>query len=230
MSLDDVRRDIDRIDDQIVGLLAQRQQHVERAAAYKSDEAEVRAPERRVQMMERLHGRALENGVDPGVVALVYGTIVDAFVDLERREHATLRDIDRSVTPRTQRVGSGSPFEASIGFSRALRTGGGRVLVSGTGPVWPDGSCPEDAATQARRCFQIITDALTAVGAGLADVVRTRMFLTDSAVADEVGSVHGQLLADARPAATMLVVAGLLDPRWKVEIEVEAEVGGRAAP
>jgi enamine deaminase RidA (YjgF/YER057c/UK114 family) len=122
-----------------------------------------------------------------------------------------------------KRVSSGSPFEATIGFSRAVRVGD-RVLVSGTAPVWPDGSCPDDAETQARRCFEIITEALAEAGASVADVVRTRMFLTDAADADAVGRVHGELFADIRPAATMVVVVALLDPRWKVEIEAEAVV------
>jgi enamine deaminase RidA (YjgF/YER057c/UK114 family) len=102
-----------------------------------------------------------------------------------------------------QRIASGSPFEPTIGFSRAMRVGD-RVLVSGTGPVVPDGRCPDDA------------------GAPLDDVVRTRMYLTSADVAAAVGSVHGELFADVRPAATMIVVAGLLDPAWKVEIEAEA--------
>jgi enamine deaminase RidA (YjgF/YER057c/UK114 family) len=128
------------------------------------------------------------------------------------------------VTDRL-RISSGSPFEPRIGFSRAVRSGG-RVLVSGTGPVWPDGSCPDDADLQARRCFEIIAGALEEAGSGLADVVRTRMFLTSAEDADAVGRVHGELLAAARPAATMVVVAGLLDPRWRVEIEAEAEDPG----
>jgi enamine deaminase RidA (YjgF/YER057c/UK114 family) len=119
------------------------------------------------------------------------------------------------------RISSGSPFEATIGFSRAVRVGE-RVLVSGTAPVWPDGSCPDDVATQARRCLEIITTALAEAGASAADVVRTRMFLTDAADADAVGTVHGEVFGDVRPAATMVVVAALLDPRWKVEIEAEA--------
>jgi enamine deaminase RidA (YjgF/YER057c/UK114 family) len=127
------------------------------------------------------------------------------------------------VSGRRKRIGSGSPFEPTIGFSRAIRCGS-RVLVSGTGPVQADGSCPEDAATQARRCFEIIGQALADAGAGLGDVVRTRMFVTDPAVAEEVGAVHGELFAQVRPAATMVVVAALLDPRWKVEIEAEAEL------
>lgn len=122
-----------------------------------------------------------------------------------------------------QRVRSGSVFEGAIGFSRAVRVGE-RVLVSGTAPVWGDGSCPGDAGVQARRCFEIIADALAEVGAGLADVVRTRMFLVDPCDADLVSAVHGQLFAETRPAATMVIVAGLLDPRWKVEIEAEAVV------
>ncbi len=158
----------------------------------------------------------------------VYTTLIDAFIELERREHAALTSASPAATGarQPQRVSSGSPFEATIGFSRAVRTGS-RVLVSGTGPVWPDGSCADDAATQAQRCFEIISEALTAAGADLADVVRTRMFLTDRAVANEVSAIHGQLFADHRPAATMVVVAGLLDPRCKFEIEAEADMGDR---
>jgi enamine deaminase RidA (YjgF/YER057c/UK114 family) len=120
-------------------------------------------------------------------------------------------------------VSSGSPFEATIGFSRAVRVGN-RILVSGTAPVWPDGSCPEDAAVQARRCFEVILTALAEAGAGAADVVRTRMFLTSAEDADAVSGVHGEIFGQSRPAATMVVVAALLDPRWKVEIEAEAEL------
>ncbi|MDQ2880492.1 MAG: RidA family protein [Actinomycetota bacterium] len=122
-------------------------------------------------------------------------------------------------------VASGSPFEKAIGFSRAVRVGD-RVLVSGTGPVWPDGSCSDDAAVQARRCFEITAEALAQAGASLTDVVRTRMFLVDPFAADAVGAVHGELFAEIRPAATIVIVAGLLDPRWKVEIEAEAVVAG----
>jgi enamine deaminase RidA (YjgF/YER057c/UK114 family) len=101
---------------------------------------------------------------------------------------------------------------------------GDRVLVSGTAPVWPDGSCPGDAAVQARRCLEIIGEALAEAGAGLEDVVRTRMFLTDAADAPAVGAVHGEVLGRVQPAATMVVVAALLDARWRVEIEAEAIV------
>ena len=118
-------------------------------------------------------------------------------------------------------MSSGSPFEATIGFSRAVVTGD-RVLVSGTAPVWPDGSCAVDAATQTRRCIEIIAAALDEAGTSLACVVRTRMFLVDAADVDAVSRVHGEVFADVRPAATMVLVAGLLDPRWRVEIEAEA--------
>lgn len=124
-----------------------------------------------------------------------------------------------------QRIASGSPFEKTIGFSRAVRVGN-RVLVSGTGPVWPDGSCPDDAATQARRCFEIIGAALAEAGASSEDVIRSRVLLVDLADAETVSAVHGELYADTRPAATFVAVAGLLDPRWKVEIEAEAVIQG----
>ncbi len=123
-----------------------------------------------------------------------------------------------------QHISSGSPFEPVIGFSRALRADE-RVWVSGTGPVWPDGSCSDSAGTQARRCFEIIVAALTEAGADLWDVVRTRMYLTSADDSDAVAAVHGELFGEIRPAATMVVVAALLDPRWKIEIEAEALIG-----
>ncbi len=127
------------------------------------------------------------------------------------------------MTDQRIHVISGSSFEEMFGFSRAVRVGS-RVFVSGTAPVWADGSCSEDPSDQAHRCFEIIAAALFEVGAGLADVVRTRMFLTSAQDSGAVGAVHRELLGSVRPAATMVVVAALLDPRWKVEIEVEAAV------
>jgi enamine deaminase RidA (YjgF/YER057c/UK114 family) len=91
--------------------------------------------------------------------------------------------------------------------------------------VWPDGSCDPDPAVQARRCFEIILAALSETGATAQDVVRTRMFITDVAHGDAVGAAHGEVFRQVRPAATMVVVSGLLDARWKVEIEAEAIVG-----
>ena len=135
---------------------------------------------------------------------------------------ARRRSDRRGVTER-HRVASGSPYENTIGFSRAVRVGN-RVLVSGTGPVWPDGSCDQDPEVQARRCFEIIVAALRNAGAEPGHVVRTRMFVTRPAYAEAVGRAHAEYLGDARPAATMVVVNALLDPRWKVEIEAEAIV------
>jgi len=122
-----------------------------------------------------------------------------------------------------QNVSSGSPFEATIGFSRAVRVGD-RVVVSGTAPIWPDGSCDPDPAVQARRCLEIIIGALAEVGSQPKHVVRTRMFITDAGYGDAVGRAHGEVFGDVRPAATLVVVAALLDPRWVVEIEAEAVV------
>jgi enamine deaminase RidA (YjgF/YER057c/UK114 family) len=119
------------------------------------------------------------------------------------------------------RIHGDSPYEEPIGFSRAIRVGD-RVLVSGTGPVWPDGGCDPDPGVQARRCFELILRALEEAGARAADVVRTRMFIVDAADAEAVGEAHAEAMAEARPAATMVVVSGLLDPRWRVEIEAEA--------
>jgi enamine deaminase RidA (YjgF/YER057c/UK114 family) len=127
--------------------------------------------------------------------------------------------------PRRQRVSSGSPFEPQIGFSRALRVGR-HVFVSGTAPVWPDGSCDPNPGVQARRCLEIILAALDEAGAGAGDVVRTRTFLTDAADAGVVGAAHGEVFGDIRPASTMVAVSALLDPRWKVEIEAEALIDG----
>ena len=120
-----------------------------------------------------------------------------------------------------QHISSGSPWEPKIGISRALLVGD-RVLVSGTAPIWPDGSCDPDPAVQARRCFEIITAALREAGAEPGDVVRTRMFITDAADGEAIGAAHAEAFGEARPVSTMVVVSGFLDPRWKVEIEAEA--------
>lgn len=102
---------------------------------------------------------------------------------------------------------------------------GDRVMVSGTGPIWPDGTVDPDPAAQATRCLSIILEALAAAGARPEDVVRTRMFLVEAADWEAVGRAHGAIFGDIRPAATMVVVAALLDDRWRVEIEAEAIIG-----
>ncbi|WP_114226694.1 MULTISPECIES: RidA family protein [Sphingomonas] len=125
------------------------------------------------------------------------------------------------MTARSRTTGP-SPYEIAYGFSRAVRVGD-PILISGTAPVEPDGSStPGDAAAQARRCFTIILTAIEELGGTAADVVRTRMYITDPADADAVGAVHGELFGDVRPAATMVVVAALLRDEWRVEIEAEA--------
>ena len=125
---------------------------------------------------------------------------------------------------RPKRISSGSPFEGRIGFSRAARVGD-RVLVSGTAPVWPDGSCDPDPEVQAARCIEIIAEALEEAGAALADVVRSRQFIGSPEDAEAVGRAHAAAFAASGPASTMVVVAALLDPRWRVEIEAEAVIG-----
>jgi enamine deaminase RidA (YjgF/YER057c/UK114 family) len=120
-----------------------------------------------------------------------------------------------------QLVASGSPYEKTVGFSRAVRVGN-RVIVAGTAPIWPDGSCDPDPEKQADRCWQIILAALAEAGAGPEHVVRTRQYITDASFNEAVGRAHGKIFADIRPASTMVVVAALIDPRWKVELEAEA--------
>ena len=120
-----------------------------------------------------------------------------------------------------ERVSSGSPYEPKIGFSRAVRVGD-RILVSGTAPILPDGSCDPDPESQAMRCLSIIIEALEQLGAGPEHVVRTRTYLTNAKDWEAVGRAHGSVFSETKPASTMIVVSGFLDPRWKVEIEAEA--------
>jgi len=122
-----------------------------------------------------------------------------------------------------QLISSGSPYELTVGYSRAVRVGD-RVVVAGTAPQWPDGRVEPDPGVQARRCFEIIAQALGDAGASLADVVRSRVYLVDAADFAPVSTVHGEVFRDIRPANTTVVVAELLDPAWKVEIEVEAVI------
>jgi enamine deaminase RidA (YjgF/YER057c/UK114 family) len=119
------------------------------------------------------------------------------------------------------RVPSGRPDGAEVGFSRAVSVDD-RIFVSGTSPIWPDGTVDPSVSAQSRRVFDIIGSALAGLGSGFHDVVRTRIFLTDAADMAEVARVHGEVFNAVRPATTAVIVAGLLDPRWKVEIEVEA--------
>jgi enamine deaminase RidA (YjgF/YER057c/UK114 family) len=122
-------------------------------------------------------------------------------------------------------ISSGSPYEPRYGFSRAVRIDD-RVLVAGTAPIWPDGSVDPDPGAQTRRCLEIMLAALAEAGGRREDVVRTRTFITDPALADAVGEAHGEVFGEIRPASTMVVVAALLDPRWVVETELEAVLSG----
>lgn len=119
-------------------------------------------------------------------------------------------------------ISGSSPYEPIIGFSRAVRIGN-TVHVSGTGPVGADNA---DAATQTRHVLGIIEKSLTEAGATMKDVVRTRMFLSRVEDWEAIGRAHGEFFGDIRPAATM-VVAQLLNPAWRVEIEAEAVIGDK---
>jgi len=119
-------------------------------------------------------------------------------------------------------VASGSPYESVIGFSRAA-VAGHHVSVAATAPIMPDdGEPPADAYGQAKRSLEIIVAALAEAGASAADVVRTRCYLVAAEDWQEVGRAHGEVFADVRPASSMIVVTGFLDPRWRVEIEADA--------
>lgn len=125
-----------------------------------------------------------------------------------------------------QKISSGSPYEPRLGISRAVRAG--RIIaVSGTAPIGPDGKNVGrgDASAQARRCFEIVREALAKAGGSLDDVVRTRVLLTRIEDWEEVGKVHGEFFGTVRPANTTMQVAGFIDPEWLVEVEVDAIVG-----
>ena len=121
-------------------------------------------------------------------------------------------------------VSSGAPWERTYGYSRAV-VAGRHIYVSGTAPIMPDGADPpSDAYGQARRCLEIIIGALAEAGARAEDVVRTRVYLVEADHYDEAFRAHAEVFGDARPATAGLVVAGLLDPRWLVEIEADAVI------
>ncbi len=122
-------------------------------------------------------------------------------------------------------ISSGSPFESRYGFSRAVRHGD-HVFVAGTAPIWPDDFVDPDPKVQAHRCLEIMLAALAEAGGSAEDVVRTRMFITHPEDVSAVGEAHGEVFDQIRPAATMVVVAALLSPRWKVEMELEAVLTG----
>ena len=125
-----------------------------------------------------------------------------------------------------QRVFSGAPWEARVGYCRALRSGN-RIFVTGTASV-KDGAvyAPGGAYAQTKRCLEIIEEALAELGAGLSNVVRTRMFVTDISRWEDFGRAHGEAFADHPPTTTMVEVRALIDPEMLIEIEADALVEG----
>lgn len=126
-----------------------------------------------------------------------------------------------------ERFGSGGPYEQFYGYSRVVRAGDRLVTAGSTATVDGVVTGIGDPYAQTLTAFRVALDALATAGARPEDVIRTRMYVTDRAHADAAGRAHGELFASIRPAATLLVVAGLLDPAMLVEVEAEAYVGGR---
>jgi enamine deaminase RidA (YjgF/YER057c/UK114 family) len=120
--------------------------------------------------------------------------------------------MDRQIVPAV------SPMAATVGYSRAVRDGR-HVEVGGTAPIGTDATDPYG---QAKRCLEIIGHALAELGAKPEHVVRTRVYLLDAADWEEVGRAHGEVFGQTKPTTSFVVVAGLLDPAWRVEIEAEA--------
>ena len=124
-----------------------------------------------------------------------------------------------------QNISSGSPYEPRLGISRAVRSG--RIIaVAGTAPIGSDGNTvgKGDAAAQARRCIEIVANALEQSGASLSDVIRTRILLTRIEDWERVGLVHGEFFGSIRPANTVMQVTRFIDPEWLVEIEADAVI------
>lgn len=124
-----------------------------------------------------------------------------------------------------QHVSSGSPYESIIGISRAVRAGG-LICVAGTAPLDAEGRtvAPGDPERQARRCFEIVARALEELGAGLSNVVRTRILLTRIEDWERVARVHGEFFRDVRPVNTVMQVSRFIDPDWLVEVEADAVI------
>ena len=122
-------------------------------------------------------------------------------------------------------ISSASPYEPSIGFSRAVRVGN-LISISGTAPIGPDGQTVSQGnpSVQARRCFEVIQAALEDAGSSLLDVIRTRILLKNIDDCEGVAQVHGEFFRDVRPASTIVQVSRFIDPDWLVEIEADAVI------
>jgi enamine deaminase RidA (YjgF/YER057c/UK114 family) len=121
-----------------------------------------------------------------------------------------------------RRISGYGPFEPVMGYSRAV-VAGNHVFVAGTAPIPPDGSePPEGAYEQTRLCFEIILGALERAGARAEDIVQTRVYLVDAGAFDDMARAHGEIFGEIRPVNTTVVIAGLVDPRWLLEIEALA--------
>ena len=124
-----------------------------------------------------------------------------------------------------QNISSGSPYEPLLGFSRAVQVGG-TITLAGTAPIGPKGETVGvgDPAAQTRRCIEIAEQTLQQAGASLADVIRTRIYVVRREDWEAIGRAHGEAFGAIRPASTMVVVSGFIDPDWLVEIEFDAVV------
>lgn len=133
---------------------------------------------------------------------------------------------DEAERGKVERAFSGAPWEKKVGYCRALRVGN-RIFVTGTAPVTDEGGvhAPGDAYAQTRRCLEIIREALEELGAGMEEVVRTRIYVTDISRWEEYGRAHGEVFGEHPCATTMVEVAGLIDPGMLVEVEADAIVG-----
>jgi enamine deaminase RidA (YjgF/YER057c/UK114 family) len=131
----------------------------------------------------------------------------------------------QNITLQRMNYHSAAPWERIVGYSRAVRTGP-FIAVTGCAAIGPDGELvgEGDPYTQAKRCIEIIHEALQSAGASLEDVVRTRMFVTDIDQWEEIGRAHQEAFGDIMPATTMVEVSRLIDPRMLVEIEADAIV------
>lgn len=143
--------------------------------------------------------------------------------NLESKPPETPEPAPKTATPSPRRAFSGAPWEARVGYCRAIRVGA-QIAVTGTASVGEDGRvhAPGDAHAQARRCLEIIARALTELDAGMADVIRTRIFVTDISRWEEIGRAHAEFFAKHPPATTMVEVRALIDPAMLVEIEADA--------